>query len=323
MLTRRTLLRSALAAGAAALPIASRLGAQPRRLPLGLQLYSVKDMLARDYVGTLKQVAALGYREVEAAGFFDRTPAQVRQAMQAAGLLCVSAHYQAPGLFVEIDRIVDFAHAAGLRYVVCSLPAIRRPERLPDRTYDTVSRSYLMEDWHYNAEQFNRIGATLHKAGLRLAYHNHTIDFVPLDGVVPFDVLVRETDPELVCFELDCGWAAVAGADPAEVLQQHGARIQMLHLKDFRSFTVRGSDHDAVATELGRGRLDNVRTLRAARSAALQHVFIEQEGFDVPWLQSLREDADWLRGHEALLGAADAAQSETTRRTHTPEAPGA
>ncbi len=294
MQTRRTFLQSSLATAAlAAAP--SLLRANPLGLPLGIQLYSVREYLPKDYVGTLKQLSALGYKQVEAAGFFDHTPEQVRQAMQEANLDLVSAHYPSAQLFPRTDEIIDFCGKLGLQYIVCSFPAIKNPARLTDKSYEGISHSFLTEDWHYNAEQFNLIGEKIKKAGMHFAYHNHTVEFRVTDGAVPYEILMNETDPNKVSFELDCGWVVVGGGNPEELLHRYGKRIHMLHLKDFKAIPASGMTHDATPTEMGRGVLDLPKILQAAHSAAIQHVFVEQEGFDVPWVESLTIDAAWLR----------------------------
>ena len=293
--TRRNFLKtSSLAAAALATQRASLLHANPLGLPLGIQLYSVREQLPKDYLGTLKQLSALGYQEVEAAGFFNHSPSEVNHAMQEAGLRLVSAHYPSNTLYPQIDQIIDFCHQLGLQYIVDSFPAIKNPDRLADKSYAGIRKSFLTEDWRYNAEQFNIVGEKVKKAGMHFAYHNHTVEFRPTDGVVPFDELMRLTDPDKVSFEMDCGWVTVGGGNPEELLHKYGSRIHMLHLKDFKSFPSTATN-EAVPTEMGRGVVDNKKILAAAKSAAIQHVFVEQEGFDVPWVESLRIDADWLK----------------------------
>ena len=293
MQTRRTFLQTALVGLAAAAPV--RLHASPLGLPLGIQLYSVREQLAKDYRGTLKQLAALGYKQVEAAGFFDKSPSEVKVAMAQAGLACVSAHYSSAQLYPKVDEIIDYAHALGLEYIVCSFPAIKNPARLTDHSYEGVSRSFLTEDWYFNAEHFNLIGAKIRQAGMRFAYHNHTVEFRSTDGAIPYEILMLQTDPSTVSFELDCGWVVVGGGSPEQILHRYGKRIHMLHLKDFQAIPASGTTNDAVATEMGRGALNNTRILAAARAAAIKHVFVEQEAFNVPWVDSLRMDAAWLR----------------------------
>ena len=193
-ISRRTFLKTASASAACAalwnsVPqlIANALG-----LPLGLQLYSVRDILPKDYDGTLHQVAALGYREVEAAGFFGHSPAEVKQAMDRAGLHCVSAHYPLTQLLPKVDETIQFGKDLGLSYIVC---ARRRCSKDPSRVKDAGSRaareSMTLDDWRWNADQFNRIGEKVNAAGMRFAYHNHTPEFRSENGVVFYDELLR------------------------------------------------------------------------------------------------------------------------------------
>ncbi len=290
--TRRDFLKSSTLTAAA---LATRsLHANPLNLPLGIQLYSVRDFLPKDYLGTLKQLSALGFQEVEAAGFFNHSAQEVKDAMQQANLHLVSSHYPSQTLFPQTDQIIDYAHQLGLQYIVCSFPAIKNPSRLADTSYQGIRKAFLTEDWHYNAEQFNLIGEKVKAAGMKFAYHNHTIEFRPTDGAVPFEELVRLTDPDKVSFEVDCGWVTVGGGNPEEILTRYGKRIHMLHLKDFKSFGSTDTK-EAIPTEMGRGMVDNKKIVAAAKAAAIQHVFVEQEGFDVPWVESLKIDADWLR----------------------------
>src|SRR6202051_3371667 len=132
-ISRRTFLRTASASAAcAALWNVPRLMANPLGLPLGLQLYSVRDLLPKDYEGTLRQLGTIGYREVEAAGFFDHTPTQVKQAMDHAGLRCVSAHYPMKDLQPKVDEIIQFGKDLGLKYIVCASPMLKDPSRMKD-----------------------------------------------------------------------------------------------------------------------------------------------------------------------------------------------
>src|SRR6202034_3342624 len=106
--------------------------ANPLGLPLGLQLYSVRNVLPKDYEGTLRQLGALGYREVEAAGFFGHTPSEVKQAMDHAGLNCVSAHYPLRDLLAKVNEVIQFGKDLGLRYIVCASPWLKDPSRVKD-----------------------------------------------------------------------------------------------------------------------------------------------------------------------------------------------
>jgi sugar phosphate isomerase/epimerase len=296
-LTRRNFLHSAatLVCGSAFLRC-DRLMASPLGLPIGLQLYSIREMLAKDYEGTLKQVAALGYQEVEAAGFFDHTAPQVKNAMQAAGLRCVSAHYSFANLSKDFDKIVEFNNALGTHYIICSFPGFKDPSRVKDMSFPKQVESFTMDDYRWNADQFNRFGEKVKAVGIKFGYHNHTMEFSRKDGVVPFDELLRLTDPELVTIEMDCGWVVVGGADPVDYLRRYPSRISMLHVKDFKH-----SDKPASVTapppaaQLGQGILDYRPVFEAARKAKIAHYFVEQEGYDIPPMEALKIDANYMK----------------------------
>ena len=206
-ISRRTFVKtaSASAACAALWSHVPRLMANPLGLPLGLQLYSVRDILPKDYEGTLKQIAALGYREVEAAGFFGHTPNDVKQAMDHAGLHCVSAHYSLKDLLPKLDETIQYGKDLGLEYIVCSSPMLKDQSRVKDPGSRAARESMTLEDWRWNAEQFNQIGEKVNAAGMHFAYHNHTPEFRSENGVLFYDELLKSTDPAKVSMELDCG----------------------------------------------------------------------------------------------------------------------
>lgn len=264
-------------------------------LPLGLQLYSVRDILPKDYEGTLHQVAALGYREVEAAGFFGHSPAEVKQAMDRVGLHCVSAHYPLTQLLPKVDETIQFGKDLGLSYIVCSSPMLKDPSRVKDAGSRAARESMTLDDWHWNADQFNRIGEKVNAAGMRFAYHNHTPEFRSENGVVFYDELLRSTDPRKVSMELDCGWAVVAGQKPADLLSRYPTRFSMLHVKDFKMSPTTTPSDPPPSTEMGRGTIDYHPIFEAAKKAHIEHAFVEQEQFDIPPMEALKIDADYMR----------------------------
>jgi sugar phosphate isomerase/epimerase len=294
-ISRRSFLKMASAsAGCAALwNNLPRLMADPLGLPLGLQLYSVRDILPKDYEGTLKKLSAIGYREVEAAGFFDHTPAQVKLAMDQAGLRCVSAHYSLAQLQPHVDEIIQFGKGLGVDYIVCSSPGLKDASgvKAPSRA---DRESMTLEDWRWNAEQFNHIGERAHAAGMKFAYHNHTPEFRSENGVMFYDELLRLTDPSKVAMELDCGWAIVAGQNPVNLLTRYPTRISMLHVKDFKMTATTNPSNAPPSTELGRGTIDYRPIFEAAKKAHIEHAFVEQEEFDMPPMEALKVDADYM-----------------------------
>ena len=295
-ITRRRFLEFSAAAAALAAAGIPEAHATPFGLPLGLQLYSVRDQLAADFDGTLKEVHTLGYREVEAAGFYHRSPAQVNTAIAAAGLRLVSAHYPSSQLMQGLEPILDFHR--GLRsahFIICSFPGFRDPAKgkLP---FDQQVTSFTLDDWKWNAEQFNKWGRQVKDAGFQFGYHNHTMEFAPQSGVIPYDLLLKNTDPELVIMELDCGWVTVGGGSPEHYLRTYPNRIKMLHVKDFKKGAGRGSvAHPPPAAELGQGSADYPAIFKAVKPGSLEHMFVEQEAFpDMPWKQALHVDADYM-----------------------------
>ena len=291
--TRRDVVRGGTAAlllGATGL-LPRELQALPLGLPLGLQLYSVREQLPKDYEGTLKRVAALGYREVEAAGFYGHTAAEAKAAMQAAGLRCVSGHYPADEVRARLEEIVAFHTTLGAETIVCSSPSF------PDAAARAAGPERMsLDDWRRNAEQFNAMGKRVKAAGLRFGYHNHVAEFRKIDGMTPFDELVRSTDPALVTMELDCGWVKVGGGDPVETLRRYAKRISMLHVKDFKAMEAGGSEHTRPqAAELGQGTTDFRALFAAADRSEIKHCFVEQEQFDMPPFESLKVDAEYMK----------------------------
>ena len=264
-------------------------------LPLGLQLYSVRDILPKDYEGTLRQLGAIGYREVEAAGFFNHTPSEVKQAMDHGGLRCVSAHYPLKDLLPKMDEIIAYGKDLDLNFIVCASPWFKDPSRVKDPGSRAAREAMTLDDWRWNADQFNHIGERVSAAGMRFAYHNHTPEFRSENGVVFYDELMRLTNPANVTMELDCGWAAVASQKPADLLIRYPTRISMLHVKDFRM------SHGVVplpappSTEMGHGVIDYQPIFEAAKKARIEHAFVEQEEFDMPTMEALKIDADYMR----------------------------
>jgi sugar phosphate isomerase/epimerase len=273
----------------------SRAYAQSLKLPLGLQLYSVREQLPKDYAGTLKELAAIGYREVEAAGYYDHSAAEVKQAMDNAGLKLVSAHYASDPLHAKFDEILAFHHELGVTHLICSWPG-KNPAHLKKSTPPEKKSVFTLDDWKWNADQFNKFGEKIQAAGIKFGYHNHSMEFHAIDGVVPLVELMRLTDPAKVSIELDCGWVIVGGADPIEYLHKYPKRINMLHIKDFKlGDTSASSNGDPKVTELGQGSIDNRPILEAAaKTGNITHCFVEQEAFTVPPMQSLKIDADYM-----------------------------
>ncbi len=288
--TRRDFLKTSALLSLSTVLAPQSLLASPFGLPVGLQLYSVRELLPNDYEGTLKQLAALGYQEVEAAGFFGHTALEVKNAMQSAGLRCVSAHYPSNELHQRLDEILAFHKELGAAYIICSSPGLKDPASAQPHA------ALSLDDWRWNADEFNKMGAKVKAAGMHFGYHNHIAEFHKLEGIAPYDELLRLTDSSLVTFEMDCGWVVVGGGDPVAYLHQHPQRISMLHVKDFKAPEKATSLADRPkSAELGQGISDYKAIFHAARKANIKHYFIEQEEFDMPPFEALKIDADYMK----------------------------
>jgi sugar phosphate isomerase/epimerase len=297
--SRRDFLKTAGAAALTAVALRNpiKLDAYPLGLPLGLQLYSLRELLPKDFDGTLKAVAAAGYTEVEAAGFYAMSAQDFKQSVNAAGLKCVSAHYSLAMLQPQLESIIHYANDLGLQYIVCASPALKDPSKVKlspkDPGYhDAWVQAFTLDDWKWNAEQYNEIGGRVKGYGMKFGYHNHTTEFRKLGKVIPYDELIRLTDPDLVTFEMDCGWVSVAGYSPAEYLAKYPTRISMLHVKDFD--LKKGAEHPQ-STELGHGTIDQKAIFEAAKKGGhITHYFVEQEEFDMPPLEAIKMDAEYM-----------------------------
>jgi sugar phosphate isomerase/epimerase len=279
-ISRRSFLNATVAV--AAYTVAPWLKAEQLRLPIGLQLYSVRNQLPKDFDGTLAQLRSAGYSVVEAAGYFDRSAADFRRAMDAAGLRCLSTHHPLNVLETQLDHWLDYGHKLGIEYVVCSSSAGMHRD-------PAAKGAQTLDDWHWIANELNRIGEKVKSAGMTFGLHNHVPEFAVIDGVLVYDELLRLTDPKLVVFEMDCGWVYASGHNPVDYLSKTPERFPLMHVKDMTP----GAGGQMHSTEMGRGRINYVPILRAA--TGLKQYFIEQEEFDIDPMQGLRMDAEYMR----------------------------
>jgi sugar phosphate isomerase/epimerase len=264
---RRQFLATMAAAAAAARTLAAKgIG------PIGVQLYTVRTALEKDFDGTLARVASLGYREVEFAGYFNHTPAQVKTALAAHGLTSPSAHIDYATLTTKLAETIDGAHTMGQQFIVN--PWLDEPQRKD------------LDSWKRLADTFNQIGEQVTRAGLQFAYHNHNFEFAPMDGTVPYDLLLSRCDPKLVKMEMDLCWVTAARQDPVAYFQAHPGRFPMVHVKGLSKLpaaTPVPAPIDAVLptiTDVGTHDIvDWKRIFQHASEAGIRHAFVEH---DVP-----------------------------------------
>ena len=299
-LSRRTFVQALCASGAAA-PLAAAcqapgasMSSDPffasHNLPIGIQLYTLGELMTKDMDGTLQQISQIGYKTVELAGYLGRTPQQLRAAFDAAGVACTSAHVgmakgtaAEPKLLDDLSKVAADMQVIGAGHVIC--PAMAIPDDIkitpnPGEGFRVISRvvqAMTTDHWKRMAGQFNDIGRKLKAEGLVFGYHNHNMEFVKVGDQTGFDILIAETDPDLVTFELDVGWVAAGGYDPTELFRKYPTRYFLMHVKDVKASTQPNIEVRMDPTEVGSGKLDWKSILPAAYAAGVRKYFLEQE----------------------------------------------
>jgi sugar phosphate isomerase/epimerase len=281
--------------------------ASPMGLPIGIQLYTVGKPLGEDAPGTLKQLHAIGYREVESAGLAKHTAKEFRGYLDDAGLKCPSAHLQLAG--DKIDEQFEEAQTLGAHFAVSSVlrsfsPEFMKAARTAMQSNGATPMPKMApmteDDFKKTAEQMNEVGQKAKAAGLQYAYHNHNFEFQKMpDGSPAYDLLVTETDPELVKFEIDCGWMVVAGFDPVAYFKKYPGRFRMLHIKDFKPVAAPTTELMGAGrpqgTDLGTGFVKYEAIFTAGKAAGIEHIFVEQEApFAVSQMDSAKVDYAYL-----------------------------
>ena len=311
MLSRRNLISFGAAAatlGAASAAWAAKEGFFMRhKLPIGLQLYTLGPGLAADLDNQLSQVARTGYKTVELAGYLGKTPTELRAAFDKAGLSATSSHVQGrpsgtdPSL-QDIDRLVADAHVIGIKsFVLPMFPIPTHIDMTPKPGDDRravmarLAQQMTLDDWKATADLLNTAGAKIQKAGLRLGYHNHNVEFAPSAGTTGMEYLLKNTDPKLVHFEMDVGWGVAAGQDPFALMKGHPGRFKQMHVKDVLATTKPNFVFQQDPTEIGSGMIDWKKLLPAAYAAGIRDFFVEQEApFAKPRLESIKVSFDYL-----------------------------
>lgn len=274
----------------------------------GVQLYMFDPDLHRDFDGTLEQIARLGVQSVELASLHGRSPTQIRASLDKAGLKCRSAHVAAssavPGAsgltFDDLDKLAADLKLLGTRNAV--LPLFQFPNDpvwgppIPFATLMRPGMPIAADRYERMADFLNQTGAALHKQGIAIGYHNHNIELAPLGDKTGLQILLEQTDPRIVNFEMDAGWLAAGGQDPIAWLKRYRGRFTQMHVKDIKADTVVNYHMRQQPTEVGFGKMDWPGILAAARTAGVQNFFVEQEPpFPGPRIDSLAKSLAFLR----------------------------
>ncbi|HWB23841.1 MAG TPA: sugar phosphate isomerase/epimerase [Chitinophagaceae bacterium] len=298
MITRRNFLQTA-AMSAAGVLISKPLFAESRLIKkVGIQLFSVPKGLDTDFEGTIKMLANMGYTEIEmygpypfstqaakdswnavtpslgfkGSGFFGHTAKEVKSIFKANGMTVPSMHTDLDTLSTAMDKLAEAAHTLGATYVV--LPAIPGDKRK------------TLDDYKKMADNFNAIGASAKKAGIKFGYHNHGYGLKEMDGQIPLRVILDNTDKDLVFFEMDLYWTTAGGADPIELFTHYPNRYNLVHIKDMMKkvhFSGDGGDPKQwielfpYMTSAGSGVLDLKAILTAAKNNGVKYFIVEQD----------------------------------------------
>ncbi|MFQ5675496.1 MAG: sugar phosphate isomerase/epimerase family protein [bacterium] len=237
---------------------------------IGVQLYTVRTLMKDDFEGTIAKVAQLGYEEVEFAGYYDRKPSDVRKLLDELELAAPATHIGLQELQENLDQIIDASAIIGHKFIVC--PWLPEDQR-------------TMDGYKSLAEFLNTAGEACKKAGMRLAYHNHSFEFETIDEQVPYDILLNETDPDLMDMEIDLFWIRHAGKDPLAYFANYPGRFKLCHVKDMKS--------SGEMTSVGNGVIDFAAIFAKSEQAGLDHFFIEHDQPDDP-LDSISKGIRYL-----------------------------
>jgi len=252
---------------------------------VGLQLWTVKEDMAKDPKGTLKQIASYGYTEIEGFEgeqgiYWGMTPADFEQYTKELGIKMMGSHCSIDKLYGKggLEGKSVEAISIGMKYLIC-------PYKGPQKSIDDFKRI---------ADEFNKCGEICRKNGITFGYHNHDYSFKPVDGQVPMDVLLQNTDPDNVVFEMDLYWAITAGADPIHYFNKYNRRFRLVHVKDRKKDAAPG-EGDA-SCDLGTGSINWEPLLHHAKTKGVRYYIVEQERFDNSTaMQSAEVDAKFLK----------------------------
>lgn len=242
----------------------------------GVQLYSVRDLMPKDAKGTMKKLAEMGYTQFESYGgpdfLWGMAPKECKTFLADMGVKMISTHFD---MNKDLDKNIERGAEAGLKYMLC-------PYLGPQKTLD---------EWKKKAELFNQVGEKVTKAGMKFGYHNHDYSFKPLEGQIPHELLLANTDPKYVMFELDLCWIVAAGQDTIAHLNKYGKRYELVHIKDM----VKDNSGKVTQKDLGLGSVDFATILKTAKKVGVKYYIVEQEQYPSSSIESMKADADWMK----------------------------
>lgn len=249
-------------------------------MKIGLQLYTLRDVMAADFNGTLRQVAEMGYEGVEFAGYGGASAEDMRDLLKELGIEAFGSHVSLQRLTENLEEEIAFLKTVGASYVIC-----------PYLSADLLSGGGEAF-WQDLFKKFAAIGKRLKEEGLEFAYHNHDFEFASkIDGEFVFDAMYNHVDADLLKVEMDIGWVQYAKQDPLAYIAKYKGRLPLVHLKDFRKSE--GKSIDTV--ELGQGDLALNDIIAAAKQADVEWLIVEQDTCANPPLESVQTSMNWLK----------------------------
>jgi len=243
----------------------------------GIQLWTVKEDLYVNAKDTLKQIASFGYKQIESfegkqGMFWGMKNKEFKSYMDELGMKIISSHCETK---TDFERKAAEAAEIGMKYLIC-------PYKGPQKSIDDFKRF---------ADEFNKNGEVCKKNGIRFAYHNHDYSWKPMDGQIPQEVMMDNTDKNLVDFEMDIYWVVAAGVDPQVYFKKYPNRFRLCHVKDLGK-TATGIE----SVHLGKGTIDFHSILKTGKENGLEYYIVEQESFtNTTTLESAKVDADYLK----------------------------
>jgi sugar phosphate isomerase/epimerase len=243
--------------------------------PIALQLYSIKELTEVDFLGTLEKVANIGYDGVEFAGYFGTSAKELKKVLDGLNLQAAGSHVGIDDLKNNLEKSIAYALEIGSPYMIC--PGI--PEEMRRNA----------EDYKKLTDFFNKVGQRCKENGLQFGYHNHDFEFQQFDGEYGLDLIVNQTESDLVFVELDTYWVEFSGLRSIDFIEKYAKRCRILHIKDMKSLAEKRN------TEIGAGIMDFKAIIAAGQKQGVQWYTVEQEAFEIPQLRSIEESLNYLK----------------------------
>jgi len=278
MINRRSFIKTTTAATALSMISPIEIFAKPKKKFIGIQLYTIRKEIEKDFEGSMTILRNIGFNAVETAGygdgkFYGYKPKEFKKLTKRMGLAAQSSHTNVN--LKNVNQIIEDTLEAGMEYLV--------------QPYLDKSLRKNIDDYKKVAEEFNKIGEKCNTSGLRFAYHNHAFEFEKMDGQIPYDILLKNTEADFLTMQLDTYWMVYGGYQPIDYFNKYPGRFELLHIKDMDNTEKRES------TEIGKGIIDFKEIFAANKKSGMKYFYLEQESFNYPIFKSLAVGHEYLK----------------------------